>query len=530
MYNTKIIPALIYLLIITACSSNPIEVETKPSNIKSVDGKVELYGNEKLDFSQLEIFSFHERDIINEENKFDIDISTSNQSQTIYLIDSDHNRIMSAVLLNDTEHIVINEKSTAESFVLMNPAFLGADKEHIQEIISNLPGIPKFAQLTERIHEILLDDPYELYNHQKYPEILDMTVAVGEEILQQYKNSNSLSKINGLGLSPLDLEINYNIPHTATFKNPNFVFLSANVYQTSDNKKIDTYTCLPRSGLFKLLPIVAIPYGITSSTTNYYKFDNTGRYKFIFEKGFDRTKSIGEWTDVSNAHGRATVFNILLYYINGLSVLGADILGKEGANTIISFSKSEIESIAIAIRNGEAELTDFKNARGLIDNAKKLGAFLKTVGAPVLKALGAAAGIIFKEDVQVISKAILNTLSDMIPYLGEYDMGARFLNQYLPFMDDLMFGPQNFLYRIENDSDGHVTDYTPFAEDCPVKPIIESAGWFKKEHFLLPDDYGAKITAYSPDYNHKELKYNIVVESRHKVLLTATTLIYHTGL
>lgn len=507
---------LFFGLFILSCTENPPTSPIEPSNlVRSVDGRIELsVVNSSNNLPELDILSFHEEDDIAANNTFDIDVHISGVPQMVFAVNSNSDLVLGATVLANTNEIIISESSTANTFILLNPIFMFADAQQVEEIIAKAATCTSYEPLVKVVAKIISEDPNNVYNSQKHPEILELSAKVGFELLRQYGN-NENSKLYGitnvnLGSTRPNVHVNKNEPSKVVFENSNYVAISAEILNLYTYKKEQLFTLSPKESAisfrFGWPPIYWTNAKVTKiDFSKYPSQDLTIRAT----KGFD-PKEMSNWYKPSTPTGRASLLNtlvlakqVLKYFIGGAGII---ILEKAVMDIKINLSASDeaMRRYNVACQNGDA-----------INAAKALIDFI-SINKNVI--VGAIIGVGAYYASKGLVKKALTLVKDYMPIIKVVAVTYQVTTETIPIVKDLVFGQRWFDYRIKTYHDGEIYYCGPVVEnliEVPlVKPIYkQSIGWFG-----LRSNGGFDMTTYSDDNRYEELKYHINVKISRKLL------------
>lgn len=256
-----------------------------------------------------------------------------------------------------------------------------------------------------------------------------------------------------------------------------------------------------------------------AETEHYFEKDQD--FLLTATKGFDFSLPSSKWFYYKHANGRATILNILLIVQQVVKFV------VPGGGQAIMLGKEEYKLINESLSESQTHINEFieaKNRKDVFGAAKALIQFLIVNSEALIKGyLGAGAATLYRLDNSMLLTQIKSLVKSFTPFMK----GFQAVNETIPLLSDLIFGPRKFIYTIKTDPSGDVYNTTDLDPEAPEIPTITSAKWFLFHQGIATNNWYVRVSAHSRDYTYKKLKYYIIVESKYG-MVHAETKIYET--
>jgi hypothetical protein len=305
--------------IISAVKSKVQELKTKKEEKIEKDkskGSVIVPSSSSVIPSNLSVLSLLEQSYLHSNYGFSIQTQETAQQQLLVVLSSSNMPVLlSYVNPASRQKIEFSAKTSAKALVMINPMFLMTSAEQRNEIMNEIETNPDFPILISRIESLLVTDPNNLFDYNKYPDVYNKAVKISIDILKNYhgQESQSLKSLNKTISRTVQVEKSYpwvedGVGNNIDFVNSTFVFYSAAIYPNNSTSWQGIYNVEART---RYLTLRIWPPGVveTDNAISSYLLKD-GIYNISLTKGIDSVSDISvDLPSWDTPKGRAFLLN-----------------------------------------------------------------------------------------------------------------------------------------------------------------------------------------------------------------------------
>ncbi len=174
-------------LLVTNCKKKKVEMGyTK--------GETELPAESPLSPDELTVVTPAGETQVQSDGSFEVNTYEVPSYQLIVAFTKDSAPVLMGYITPDSmKECKLNSRSTAIALLLLNPVFALADDDVKTQFIQEAQQKAEFQELVDMIEEILKNDPENLSDYDKHPEIYNKAVEIIYSVLSEKKKGKKIN-------------------------------------------------------------------------------------------------------------------------------------------------------------------------------------------------------------------------------------------------------------------------------------------------------------------------------------------------